>query len=248
MAQRQEPFLSDGLAVNDLLGDDRPAPGRSRLLLPTVVSVLVHAVALVWMIHTDVRLPEITAPPAPTSIRISFVPDITPPSPESPLEPESPLDIAQDVQVPAVPPEVMEALPTQETAELSLPPAQPDTSTPDQLQEEPDRPRLHVPTTAELRTAVNGAAAQQRERALLMDCDTLQQRHPLFDCATRDNVDFSVLEASIVADYYARGTAEVPVDTGEGYTNARQTAQALRMIDTANRTFITRDRVMGGTP
>lgn len=246
MMQRQEPFLSGGMAVGELLSDDRPAPGRSRLLLPITVSVLAHGAALIWMINAEVRLPETAAPAAPVSIRISFVPELVPAEPA----PESSMD---EVSEPA---EVDMAPVTSDAsalAEMVQQPAQAQMQEPEQaLAQEPVeeavRPRLQAPSTAELRTAVNGAAAQQRERALLLDCDTLQQRHPLLDCAEQDSPDFSVLDASIVADYFARGVIEAPADTGEGFTDAQQTARALRMIDTVNRTHITRDRVMGRTP
>ncbi len=242
MMQRLEPCLSDSTVLDESHGTGRPAPARPRMLLPIAVSVLVHGAVLIAMIQTDIRLPE---PTGPTSIRISFVPELVPAEPAQVPGRAPPAD--NRMQDDSSPVEAVETTPIEEIA-LPGPPAEAAQMPVQAPAEESERPRLQPPTNAELRTAVNGTSAQQSERALQMHCDTMQRRNPLFDCAEQDNADFSVLDASIVADYFARGPAEAPLDTGEGFTDARQAARALRMTDTINRTHITRDRVMGIGP
>ena len=242
MMQRLEPCLSDSTVLDESHWTDRPAPRRPRLLLPIAVSVLVHGAVLIAMIQTDIRPPE---PAGPTSIRISFVPELVPAEPAPVPGREPPAD--DRMQADSSPVEAIEAAPIEEIA-LPGPPAEAAQMSVQAPAEESARPRLQPPTSAELRAAVNGTTTQQSERALRMHCDSLQRRNPLFDCADSDSPDFSVMDASTVADYFARGPVEAPLDTGEGFTDARQAARALMMIDTSNRTHITRDRVMGNGP
>lgn len=242
MDWRQEPILS-GMAVDELPGDDERAAGNASLRLPVSISIVAHIALLVLMIGLDVRLPEYSPEPQPSVVRISIVPPLTPVStPEAQEVGETPETVAEDTGIVQTEFPDLPVVPDTLQAEPTL--SQADADRADRIEVVPG-PRLQVPSVVDLRNAVNTVNARQGDRAAMLDCDSIQQRNPLFECGEQDGPDFSVLDTTMVSEYFASDARIELPDTGEGFAGAEQTSRAIRMIDSANRTHTTRRRVMG---
>ena len=209
--QRLEPFFTAQTLAADNFPPVDPTDRRS-LLLPLLLSLLVHGVLLgVFMVFATMprtliepdnfsRSVQIRIVPSPMPVVVAEVIDAsvdqTPvdesPGDESPVDQtpvdespvdESPVEQAASVSVPIINEEVAERL---SDAALDLATA--------------PRPLLQLPSSSGLRQLVKEFSENENAMSLA-DCNRLQQENPLISCGETEK-DLRQLDRNFVYDYF----------------------------------------------
>lgn len=198
---RREPCLALPQAGDLSWADEEQPHDRksavSTPLIPLVVSVAMHALALTLVLAfglqsepplsrnnvASIRLRII--PPAPTQTPI---PEQTPATPNMPQEPTpQTVDRPPLTQQPA-----LTAQPVAPSRALRFPTMPPRVE--QDVERDPERTQLRLPTTLDMRRTIEEISAREQARLALPECTPLQVERSLIDCEETDVPNLEALD------------------------------------------------------
>lgn len=257
---RLEPIILSGILV-----DDEPELPQKRkvnhqlpltLLLSISAHVLIFAVAA-WSASKSPRLAVVTENPRPgPSVQVRIL-DSTPRTlqetmPSSDVPVEAPVEVAVDTDVALSPTNEQPAIETPTVSGDTSP--QPDTvtvadqsvSTPTAIEPPQGAPRISLPTSHDLRAAIQMRDAAERQRSLDVLCEPNQQRQQMMDCgAIEGTQDMALAEQNDIVEYFNRTPLPKKADTSDPTSAGGRVRTNLDVVDSQLGTTQTRKRIMG---
>jgi len=257
---RLEPMILSGILV-----DDEPELPQQRkvnhqlpltLLLSISAHVLIFAVAA-WSASKSPRSAVVTENPRPgPSVQIRIL-DSTPrslqetmPSSDAPVE--APVEVAVDTDVALSP---ANERPTIETPTVSggtspqpntVTVAEQSASTPTAIEPPQGAPRISLPTSHDLRAAIQMRDTAERQRSLDILCEPNQQRQQIMDCgATESTQHMALAEQNDIVEYFNRIPLPDKADTSNPMSAGGRVKANLDVVDAQLGTTQTRKRIMG---
>ncbi|MES3006750.1 MAG: hypothetical protein V4751_03165 [Pseudomonadota bacterium] len=208
-SMRREPCFALPQAGDLLWADEEQPHDRknpvSPPLIPVVMSVAMHALALTLVLGFGLQ----SEPPLPrnsaTSIRLRIIPPAPTQAPAETVTPATPAPQPQPTQqINDRPPQTQEpalsAQPATSSPALRFPATPPPRTT--QEVEDANRTQLRLPTTLDMRRIIEDISAREQASLALPECTPLQDERSLIECEETDALNFDALDHNSTYSYF----------------------------------------------